>query len=218
MDRRALLSTAAGAAATGLAGCLSSVGVGSPSNPVDDGPRRVALTGVDPLSDAAGLAVDVRVLDARITPAATAAVAVETTVRDGATELPVTKGPCAILNRRACASEPGGLWLESTDERHGTDGPTETETPADGWVKRDLPTGAQGFGGYGCRRVAYEQGETIRNTYAVWDDGRVDGYLEPGEYRWAGDISVRAASSDSEEGFRSFDWGFSLALTRVEGG
>ncbi|WP_256298354.1 hypothetical protein [Haloarchaeobius salinus] len=212
MHRRALLSTVAAAGAAGLGGCLASVGIGTsgPANPVDDEERRISLLGVDSVPDESGLQIDVRVLDDRITVSETAEIVVETTVVGDTTVLPVTQGSCAILNRRTCSSAPRGLWLESTDGAGGTATPD-----GEGWVRRGLPTGEQGFGGYGCRRVEYQPGESVRNTFAVWDDGRVDGYLDPGEYRWGEDVSVRSASSDSEE-FRGFDWGFSLELTRVE--
>ncbi|MFC4405478.1 hypothetical protein [Haloarchaeobius iranensis] len=211
MHRRALLSAVGAAGAAALGGCLAAVGIGTgdPANPVDD-ERRISLLGVDPVPDESGVTIDVRVLDDRITASETAEIVVETTVVGDATALPVTQGSCAILNRRTCSSAPRGLWLESTDKSGST------ATPHDeGWMRRGLPTGEQGFGGYGCRRVEYQPGESVRNTYEIWDDGRVDGYLEPGEYRWADTISTRAASSEGEE-YRSFDWGFSLELSREE--
>ena len=71
----------------------------------------------------------------------------------------------------------------------------------------------------GVRRLRLRRadlpGESVATDYAVLHDGRVDGYLPPGEYRFEEAVSVRPSDAETVDAV-SFTWGFSLAVEDPE--
>jgi len=60
----------------------------------------------------------------------------------------------------------------------------------------------------------YRGGESVSSTYQVWDDYRKRGYLVPGTYRWEETVRFSDASSETDSGEESFEWGFSMTLKK----
>lgn len=209
MRRRTALAGVVGAA-TGLTGCFGGI-VGNESGdeatPVPDGEqRRVRFDDTGSVPEGVPLSIDASLPERRITGTRTARVWVELTTEGSSRAVTVGSGGCALFNRAARASDPAGLWLARGDRDVDRDG--------NAWVADDLPSDPEGFGGYGCTPTALEAGEALTNGYAVWDDGRVDGYLEPGTYRWEAAIGVWAPPEAAGSPDRTFDWHLSLDLLR----
>ena len=60
----------------------------------------------------------------------------------------------------------------------------------------------------------YASGESKQTNYAILHDGRTDGYLNPGTYRWKEETRIapkqsQTTESDAQE---TITWGFSLTV------
>ncbi len=210
MQRRSLLSTLGAAGVAGLAGCLAGGNSGSHQ-------RRVSVADQDSLVDDHAVRIAPEVLEPEITDEHTARVEITTTNEGPKRALSVDTGDCAPFNRGERGSDdPPGLWLHDPNRAGGID----RDDPR--WV-RDAPADRnRGFDAYGCSLRVYEPGESVATEYVVWDDYRVDGYLDPGTYRWETDVEiysmdaveVQTGSTARRDGDpdASVTWGFSLAI------
>lgn len=89
---------------------------------------------------------------------------------------------CDLLDRHKAGSDPPGLWLHSPGRTPPDQGLAERD--GNRWVA-DFPTDQNRvFGDFRCGTRTYASDEELQNEYLVWDDYRIDGYLEPGTYRW----------------------------------
>lgn len=189
-------------------GCLDPGSAGpEPSETVAEGVQRtVSIAGQDSVRSDRRIAIEAEVRDPTVSGSGTAEVRITTTNRGVERALSVSTDGCAILNRSDQGSSPEGLWL-----RRVSDG-TRTERSGRRWVADDLPESPGGFGGYGCSRERYGSGDAVATDYAVFHDGRVDGYLTPGEYRFETEVRVWESGDSESSSPASFEWGFSLAL------
>lgn len=207
MDRRTLLASLGGAGVAGLAGCQRPQGIGSD----DDGRRRVTLASQDTVPDAHEVSIVVEMLDRDITPDRTAKLRLTVTNEGSSRALSAGEGTCHLFNRnRGGSDDPAGLWLYRPAVAEGID------RAGDRWVEDRRPSDPRGFPAYACSTRQYASGESVATEYDVWDDYRVEGYLEPGTYRWAVDVDIQADPDAAEAGTSgaTVTWGFSLAVAR----
>lgn len=204
MRRRALLGGLGALSTTSLAGC---VGFPAPSWSDDAGPANtVVLDGQDTVPDAYDIDIDVEVVHAEFTDDSPAVIRVTTTNHGGPVSLSIGTGYCSIFNRQRGGSDnPPGLWLH----RSGYQGVSRKDGR---WVSDRPPGEPRGFPDVGCTMWTYREGQSVSSTYEVWDDYQKRGYLVPGTYRWEEAIHISDATSDTDSGEESFEWGFSLVL------
>lgn len=206
MDRRTLLA-ALGVGVVGLAGCQrhrlrSSDG---------DDRRRVSLAGQDAVPDAHAVSLDVEVLEGAITPDRTARLRLTVTNEGADRALSAGEGMCNLFNRdRGGSDDPAGLWLYRPAVTEGV------ERRDDRWVQDRPSSEPRGFPAYACSSRQYASGESVATELEVWDDYRVEGYLEPGTYRWEEDVQIQAdpEAAGIETAGATVTWGFSLAVER----
>lgn len=194
--------------ALGLAGGLAYLGVSR----IDETQRRVSLAEQDSIAADHGIRIDADVLLPTITDVRTALVRITTTNEGQKRALSVGTGNCGLFARGDGGSaEPPGLWLHSPNYA--------VNIPRDGdrWT-RDPSAGPRLFTAEGCHTTEYDDGESLSNWYVVWDDYHVDGYLEPGTYRWENDVSVwnDPAGATSDPPDATARWGFSLTVERPD--
>lgn len=202
MKRRDVIIAFGGGGATGLASShvLPSV-FGD-----EDVQRRVALASQDSVADDHEIRIDVEILQPTITATHTARLQITTTNKGPKRAISIGTDGCALFSRSDGGSdEPPGLWLHSYESAENI------TRDGNRWV-RDNPTEQpRRFLAYGCHPKEYDAGESLTNEYVVWDDFLVDGYLEPGTYRWEENVSIQDEESDSGEP-ATITWGFSLTV------
>ncbi|MFB6138647.1 MAG: hypothetical protein ABEJ42_10000 [Halobacteriaceae archaeon] len=201
MKRRTLLGALGTTGSLGLTGCIGQ----GPEQHDDTLQRRVSLVAQDAVTAVPHLQVGVEVLDAEITDAHTARlqITVENTGPPLTVSDPHTARDCALFNRTEGKSDPAGLWLHPW--------PVEYDRTDDRWVRNRSPDEARAFEMYGCNTAVYDTDESHAQEYAVWDDYRVDGYLEPGTYRFSTPITVGEEGASPAER-TTVEWGFSVAV------
>lgn len=207
MNRRSFLAFLGSTATLSVAGCTRA---GSTSSP-DTDQRVVRLDTVDDLSAEHDVEMTVELLQSRIDSEQTARLAVSTTNRGECRALSVAPEMCALFNRNQGGSDhPEELWLH----RAGTTDVSNRD--GDRWVADRPSDDPRAYPAYACLPHEYDTGETVRNEYELWDDYRVDGYMEPGTYRW--EETVRMFSPDGDHGgdeedvLGSFQWGFDIEV------
>lgn len=215
MQRRALLAVL-GSATAALPGCSL-----APTADAGDLQRRITLAGSDVLPDEHGLRVDAAVAEPTVTADHPARIRIETTNAGPRRALSVGTGGCAIFNRGELGSDdPPGLWLH----RPARAATVERARPR--WVRAEADR-PRGFDAYGCPLRIVASGESLAQDYVVWDDYRVEGYLEPGTYRWETTLEIyRPADVRREAGERAasptgdpsatLSWGFALTVERPD--
>jgi hypothetical protein len=110
---------------------------------------------------------------------------------------------CHLLNRyHAGPKNTKGLWLNTPDRAE------HLSRNGNRWEQDRPQDDTRMWAAYGCGNAPYESGDTFTQTYQVWHDFRVDGYLNPGTYRWEQQVGVVYADQ-SDTVFR---WGFTLEL------
>jgi hypothetical protein len=226
MNRRTYLAalTSGPLAAAALSGCLDRTGgARSPANgesptrtpspsPTSDPPeglqRLVQLDAVDDVP-VDGLAIEAEVVEPSVTDEHPARVAVTTTNDGRKRDVTGGDGMCCLFNRSGGASEPGGLWLHRA-------GSTESiERDGDRWTRDRAPGDPRAYAAYACLPTTFATGKSLTNEYYVWDDYRVEGYLRPGVYRFAEEVTVVEPNGDlTEEAdvLANFEWGFSVRV------
>lgn len=203
MERRNLLTILGQVSVVGLAGCLST-GDTAPTNE-----RRVSIENQDSVPDDHDMQIQVEVLESEITDGNTARLRVTTTNMGSKRKISVDSGKCDLFNRnRGGSDSPPGLWLYHVDRTEYLD------RKDDRWVP-DVPSNQpRGFASYGCTPVVYDGGESVSTEYEMWDDYRVDGYLEPGTDRWEQDVFIwdDPTAEWNETPSATVTWGFSLSV------
>ena len=215
MNRRDLLTSLGLAGTVGLAGCgETGESALSGGTPYPEGPqRRVTLTDQDTVPEEHGLTISIERRQSRITHAQTAHLRL-TASNEGRTRgISFTEGMCALFNRdKGWSDEPRGLVLHD---------PADTEyidRKENQWVRDVPPDESVGFAAYDCGVQPFEAGATLTNEYHLRDDYRIEGYLEPGTYRWEGEIELTEVppQPDGPDTLATFEWGFSLTVERLD--
>lgn len=177
--------------------------------PSGDLQRTVSLTSVDTVPAGFEVEMHAELLRARVTDTQTVRLRITTTNPDSPRSISVAEDGCSLLNRSKGGSDrPAGLWLHHPGQAEHID------RDGNRWEADRSADEHRGYDGYACTRKAYAAGESVRNEYVLWSDYRVEGYMEPGTYRWEEEVSVtedRTPTGTASE--RSFTWGFSLSVT-----
>lgn len=200
MMRRHVLSIFGSGGVIGLAGCLTGGSSGGGSLQ-----RQVSLADQDAVAGDHELRINVELLEPSITDTQPARVQITTTNEGPRRALSIGIDGCVLFNRdRGGSDEPPGLWL------HTLETAKNIERTENRWV-RDAPADQlREYLAYGCRPREYDAGESVTNKYEIWDDYRVDGYLDSGTYRWEEEVSIWHDPSSAEEADTTLTWGFSL--------
>lgn len=209
MHRRTLLAAVGGASVAGLAGCQRLRGTWSD----DDGRRRLALASQDAVPEPHEVSIDVELLDGTITTERTARLRLTVTNEGSPRAISAGEGMCNLFNRhRGGSDDPAGLWLYRPSKTGGL------ERRGDRWVEDRRPSEPRGFPAYACSSRQYASGESVATEYEVWDDYLVEGYLDPGTYRWEEDVGIQAdpEAAGTETTGATVTWGFSLAVERED--
>lgn len=169
--------------------------------------REVSLNDQDTVPSKYKIQIDVEIIKSTITETETARIRITTTNEGRERAISINKDPCDIFNRsRGGSDDPPGLWLYKSDDTENIDRKNGQ------WVPDESPDEPRGFPAYGCGRKVYEREESVSTEYAVWDDYQVEGYLEPGIYRWEEEVHVSKGSDSTDTADESFTWGFSIAV------
>jgi hypothetical protein len=164
------------------------------------------------------LSIEVKILEQTVTANHPARLRISTTNYGPKRALSIGTGHCRIFNRWDSHSNPVGLTLVSSNVSQ-----VNSDSEVDNTIGRkgnrweaDLPQVASpGYRMYKCPPIAFDSGESVSDDYSVWHDYRVDGYLNPGIYRWAQDIRVwDDLSQGSDEPSTIFSWGFELSIEK----
>lgn len=233
MDRRTFLGTLGAAGVAGLAGCARYQSAGPPTTtrPTTTGDvrRRVSVAEQDAVPEQYQVTIGASMTEATSTVDHPATVAVTVTNTGPKRLIGVGTDLCGPFDRSRGLSDPTGLWLQRPGTGRDAKKPRKWE-----WNRSaDRPLG---FASYGCSGTVYDRGASETTTYEVWSDYRVDGYLEPGTYRFEHDgITVAAANAAAANGTSggrgattagvgttsaatgTIDWGFSLRVARPGG-
>lgn len=213
---------------TAIAGCVN-LGRGTnptqTSDPTSSNPpassvegdsvqRRISLAEQDTVPDEHALSINVELLRSRVTASETSKLRVTFTNEGDPWGLAINDGKCHIFNRGHGGSvQPEGLWLHWPNAR--------IERKAGQWTRDRNPDESRLFSGYGCGAGRIERGESIQTEYAVWDDYRVEGYMEPDTYRFERNVTVYTTEQDGGqedwEQDSTFTWGFSLTVKEPSG-
>lgn len=228
MHRRTVLIGTGGALAGALAGCTSSTDGSEPPAPPDNASttptatstrstegtrqRTVALESQDEVPDSHRVSIDLEVLEPAITTAHTARIRLTVTNEGPARSLSVGADNCNLFNRDYAGSDdPAGLWLYQPEQTEYLDRKGEQ------WVPDRPQSEPRAYPMYGCLPRSYESGESVHTEYVVWDDYRVDGYLQPTTYRWEEEIEIweERNARDTDQPSATFTWGFSLSIEKA---
>lgn len=215
MNRRDFLATLGGASIGGFAGCVDTSALSSGTSYPEGPQRRVTLHSQDTVPDEHNIRIAVELLDSLITHSQTARLRL-TAVNEGQKRgVSFTVGMCALFNReKGWSDSPRGLVLHD---------PTDTkyiEREENQWVRDHPSDESVGFDAYDCGITTYQTGEEQTNEYLLWDDYRIEGYFEPGTYRWEEEVELTEVPPQSPDGpvtLATFTWGFSLTVKRVDG-
>lgn len=229
MRRRAVLLSVGGALAGSVAGCNSSTGTNAsptPSPTASSIPtttpsdsskselqRTVVLDDQDTVPETHQVSIDVDVLDPAITSAKTARIRLTITNEGPQRAFKVGPDDCNLFNRgQAGSDDPGGLWLYLPKETRYLDRKGEQ------WVPDRSPSKPRSYNAAACAPRTYVSGEAISTAYEVWDDYRVNGYLQPDTYRWEEDVEIWEDSEAraTEPPTATFTWGFSLSIEKAD--
>lgn len=229
MRRRIVLLTVGGALSGPLAGCNNSTGVGdspTPSADVSATPtatsktptegerqRTVTLDSQDTVPDTHQVSIDVAVLEPAITTAHTARLRVTMTNEGPRVAFRIDGGYCKLFTEpHAGSDDPSGLWLYQPNETEYLDRKGER------WVPDNPPSRPRSYPASACSPQEYTSGESDSTEYEVWDDYQVDGYLQPGTYRWEQGVEIweDSGARTTESPTATFTWGFSLSIEKAE--
>lgn len=187
--------------------------------------HRISLENQDSVPDQFKIQITAEIVEHEFTENHPARVKVTITNTGLSRELSVGTR-CDIFNKENGGSDPAGLWLH-------TPGREKYDRKDDRWVADRSAEKPRGYSGAGCPKERFYPGESASAEYVVWDDYRVDGYLNPGEYRWEQTVYITdGAFLNSDSGLQktppndaallsnkaypesgsSFSWGFSLSL------
>lgn len=182
------------------------------SNNDDEIQRHVSIVGRDPIAKDLEVRIEVEVLQSTITSNKTALLQF-TTINNGP-ERAISIGTgqhCHIFNRAdGNSDQPQGLTLRRPHSMKSID------RKGDRW-ELDLPSDASpGYRMYRCPPKVYAPGESVSDEYEIWHDYRVEGYLNPGIYRWEKDIRIWDTPNTEGVEPSTITWSFTLNLADVE--
>ena len=171
--------------------------------------RTVSVASVDSVPSVYEVEMDVELLRSRITDARSAHLRITTTNTGSRRSISVAPDDCSLLNRsKGGSDQPSGLWL------HDPDTARHIDRDGNRWEADRDPDEGRAYAAYGCLKKEYAEGESVSNEYVLWSDYRVEGYLEPGTYRWEEEVSVSEGDTPTgTAGENTFMWGFSLSVS-----
>jgi len=182
----------------------------TPTNPSNsnDIQRYVSLEDVDDVPSEYNVNIDVNLIRSKVTDSETARLSITTTNTGSRRSISVLQDKCGLLNRaKGRSDQPKGLWLYI---------PQRTEhIPREGdhWEADWDPDKLQGYPDYACGMREYTAGESLKNEYVLWDDYQIEGYMEPGTYRWNQKVSVSKQGTPTETSSqKTFIWGFEVNI------
>lgn len=214
MNRRRALELLGGGGIVGLSGCLGAPSGRPTSRTISSGKttesardtRRVAITQQDTVAHQ--LRVEATMVRPTVTETHPARIRV-TVTNEGQARRMTVHGGCPMF-MRAWASRPFGVLL--ADARS----PSRVVESGPRWII-DPPwepgTDAPGGDG-GCGAVAYESGQSRRFERVLYDDGRIDGYFDPGTVEFT-DSFLLTPGLDAErygDGSVTVRWGIELQI------
>lgn len=176
--------------------------------PATDRQRTVSLASVDSVPAAHEVEMDATLLRSTVSDARTARLRITTTNTGSPRSISVARDDCGLLNRSKGGSDrPGGLWLHDPEEADRID------RDGDRWEADRDADEPRVYADYGCPKREYAAGESLSNEYVLWSDYRVEGYMEPGTYRWEEEVSVSEGETPTGTAAENtFTWGFSLSV------
>lgn len=230
MKRRTFLATLSTASALGLAGCTNrgtptetdpapstDTRSETPSDTPTESPsetdvpemvqRQVSLTSQDSVPDKYNLDITIELLRDIVTAEESARLRLTITNTGDERALNVHGDMCHLFNRNHGASDdPAGLWLHQP-------GAHSADKRVDGkWTLDRDPDDMRGWPAYACGSQSYAAGESQTTEYVLWDDYQVEGYFEPGTYRWEETIGISDTSDDQFDPESKVRWGFELKV------
>jgi len=203
--RECLFAVASTGIITGLAGCVQS----EPTANEEGVQRRVSIAEQDSTPDSSDLEIEVSVTKETITNSETAYLEITTTNQGSARSVSVGADSCRLFEGPDGGSDdPLGLWLYNPNYTDSLDHKKSR------WSVDRPASETRNFSLAGCSPTRYGSGDSVSNKYAVWDDYRESGYLEPNTYRWEGEVSIWSslATEPENDPTQSFNWGFSLLV------
>lgn len=171
--------------------------------------RTVSLVSVDSVPTGFEVEIDAELLRSRVTDAEPARLRITTTNTGSPRSISVAPDDCSLLNRSKGGSDrPTGLWLHDPGQADRID------RNGNRWEADRDSDEPRAYAAYGCLKKEYAEGESVSNEYVLWSDYRVEGYMEPGTYRWEEEVSVSEGETPTgtTDG-NSFTWGFSLSVS-----
>lgn len=200
MKRREALITGL---ATVASGCITgSTDTSRNRSAPEEYQRRVAIVNQDTVPDTYSVGIDAELIERYVTKAHTAKMEVELTNNGKPRQFSVRSGRCFIFNRRRGLSDPPGVLLlrPSEGEYVTRDG--------DKWTRDRAAEQLRGWPSYACGDKTYIPQESVKQTYELWDDYQVDGYMKPGTYRFEAEITIEDGEEQS-----TFTWGFDVRIS-----
>jgi len=170
--------------------------------------RTVSVASVDSVPAGFEVEMDAELLRSRVTDTATAHLRITTTNTGSSRSISVAPDDCSLLNRSKGGSDrPAGLWL------HDPESAQHIDRDGNRWEADRDADEPRAYAAYGCLKKEYAGGESVENEYVLWSDYRVEGYMEPGTYRWEEEVSVSEGETPTGTADEnSFTWGFSLTV------
>jgi hypothetical protein len=176
--------------------------------------RTITIASQDTVAEEHDVTIEAEMLETEVTANHTARV--KFTITNANSDQLVSVGGqgengCGLFNRSLGWSDDlAGLWLVNPTESRNID------RKEDRWVPDRDADEPWSTDMYGCVSIDYV--ETLTNEYLVWDDYRTEQYLQPGEYRFERDVSIKENSETPSEAEQvaEFTWGFTLSVDRPE--
>lgn len=217
MERRTFLAAIGTAGTIGLAGCTAQSDQSTTQTPTNsstptntDVPgtvqRRLELVEQDTIPDRYNLTVEVELRQSVITDEVPGRLQITVTNTGDKRALSVHGDQCDLFNRQRGASTPRGLWLHQPGDH------LDDERKPGKWTLNRSSDDRRGWAAYACATQPYASSESNTTEYEVWDDYTVEGYFEPGTYRWEEDIGISDTADGDLDPDTTVTWGFAVKV------
>ena len=202
MERRTVLKLLGTAGVTGAGGCL---GPTDNAAVAETNERHVSIAHQESVPEKHQLRIEASLLEPTVTADHPARLQATLTNEGSEHWIRANRG-CPLFWKSGWASTPEGVLLPFSDDPDyvSEQGPRWVITPPE-----DVP-----WPDVGCGAERYESGESFRTEYAVYDDGRFDGYLAPGTYTFGDVVQMPPRGSEPHETSDPVlvSWEFALAI------
>lgn len=216
MKRRRVLKLIGGAGIAGYAGCLGAPTVQTDSQTTSSekktqterDTREVIIANQDTMADEHNLRIEATMLEPTVTEAHPARLRI-TITNDHERRTTFYHG-CSAFSKYDWMSNPYGLFLANAES------PSWALESGPQWIiEPPSEPGTEGyFGDAACGASPYKPGQSRRFERVLYDDGRIEGYLEPGTYGFT-DTFLLTSSLDAErsrEDSVRVDWWMDLRI------